>query len=123
MPNELEILRDRLRHFAKVRDWGISHSPRNLALALVGEVGELAAELQWIPDEMVSCHLQESAARVRLADEVADVLIYLIQFADACDIDPLAASHAKIDRNESRYPVPPIAGPCASNRSETTSGM
>jgi NTP pyrophosphatase (non-canonical NTP hydrolase) len=102
--NDFEVLRNRLRDFADVRGWGKSHSPRNLALALAGEVGELSAELQWVPDEQVDTHLHDPAARARVADEVADVLIYLIQFADACGIDPLRASNAKIDRNEVRFP-------------------
>ena len=103
--NEFEILRDRLRDFADARGWGKSHSPRNLALALVGEVGELSAELQWVPDNEMSCHLWNPEARARLADEVADVLIYLIQFADVCGIDPLRESNAKIERNEERFPT------------------
>lgn len=105
MPNEFEALRDRLRDFADARDWGKFHSPRNLALALAGEVGELCAELQWVPDEQVPGHLSDPAARARVADEVADVLIYLIRFADVCGIDPLTESRAKIDRNEVRFPA------------------
>lgn len=105
MPNDLELLRDRLREFADARNWGRSHSPRNLALALAGEVGELSAELQWIPDEQIRSYLLDPAAKARVADEVADVLIYLIQFADVCGIDPIVASKAKIDRNELRFPT------------------
>ena len=102
--NELDAIRDRLRAFAVARNWGTGHSPRNLALALVGEVGELSAELQWVPDDMIASHLADPAAKARLADEVADVFIYLLQFADKCGIDLALASHAKIDRNELRYP-------------------
>jgi NTP pyrophosphatase (non-canonical NTP hydrolase) len=110
VPNEFESLRDRLRRFAAARDWGPAHTPRNLALALAGEVGEVAAELQWVPDHQVAAHLRDSAARDRLADELADVLIYLIRLADVCDIDPLQAAYAKIKRNEDRFP---LAGPPA----------
>lgn len=104
MSGEFEALRDRLREFAGARGWAGAHVPRNLALALAGEVGELAAELQWVPDDQVSEHLRDPAARARLADEIADVLIYLIRFADTCGIDPLAAALAKIERNEIRFP-------------------
>jgi dCTP diphosphatase len=103
--NELDAIRDRLRAFAAARSWGTGHSPRNLALALVGEVGELAAELQWVPDHMIDSHLADPSAKARLADEVADVFIYLLQFADKCGIDLVLASYAKIDRNELRYPA------------------
>ena len=105
VPGEFEGLRDRLRDFARARDWEACHSPRNLALALAGEVGELAAELQWIPDGEVAIHVQDPLARQRLADEAADVLIYLTRFADVCGINLLSAAQAKIERNEQRFPV------------------
>ena len=105
MPSELDVLSDRLRSFAAARGWGKGHSVRNLALALAAEVGELGAELQWVDDARVGSHLQDPAARARIADETADVLIYLVQFAHACGIDLLAEAYAKIERNESRFPV------------------
>jgi NTP pyrophosphatase (non-canonical NTP hydrolase) len=104
VPGDLEEIRDRLREFAAAREWEGFHSPRNLALALCGEVGELAAELQWVADDRVAEHLADSDAVARLADEVADVAIYLIRFADVCGIDVSSAVHAKIDRNETRFP-------------------
>jgi dCTP diphosphatase len=104
MPSEFEEIRDRLREFAAARDWERFHTPRNLALALCGEAGELAAELQWVADDRVGEHLLDPDAFGCLADEVADVVIYLVRFADVCGIDVLAAVHAKIDRNETRFP-------------------
>ena len=104
VPSELDVLCDRLRSFAAARGWGGGHSVRNLALALTAEVGELGAELQWIDDAKVGRHLQDPAARARIADEAADVLIYLVQLADVCGIDLLAEAYAKIERNESRFP-------------------
>jgi NTP pyrophosphatase (non-canonical NTP hydrolase) len=110
MPNEFEEMRNRLREFAGARDWERFHTPRNLALALCGEAGELAAELQWVADDRVAEHLLDPEAFRRLADEVADVAIYLVRFADVCGIDVLAAVHAKVDRNETRFP-PAAADP------------
>jgi NTP pyrophosphatase (non-canonical NTP hydrolase) len=104
VPGEFDEIRDRLREFAAARDWEQFHTPRNLLLALCGEVGELAAELQWVPDNEVAAHLLDSAARGRIADEVADVLIYLVRFADVCGIDVPSEVHAKIGRNEDRFP-------------------
>jgi NTP pyrophosphatase (non-canonical NTP hydrolase) len=104
MPDSFILLRDRLRAFADARDWPRYHTPRNLALALAGEVGELVTELQWVADGEVAEHLAAPDAKARLADEVADVLIYLTRFADVCDIDLLSEAHAKIDRNETRFP-------------------
>ena len=104
VPSELDVLSDRLRSFAAARGWERGHSVRNLALALAAEVGELGAELQWIDDAKVGRHLEDPAARARIANEAADVLIYLVQFADVCGIDLLAEAYAKIERNESRFP-------------------
>src|ERR1700760_4025042 len=100
MPREFEEIRDRLREFAAARDWEQFHTPRNLALALCGEAGELAAELQWGPAAAPPAHLADPAARARLADEAADVLIYLVRFADVCGIDLESAAYTKIARNE-----------------------
>jgi NTP pyrophosphatase (non-canonical NTP hydrolase) len=89
-----------LTAFAEDRNWQRFHTPKNLALALAGEVGELAAELQWLtPDE--SFDLDEDA-RQRLRDEIADVLIYLVRLADVTDINAVEAAHDKVTRNASR---------------------
>lgn len=75
-------------------------------LALVGEVGELAELLQWRSDDEVARELADDhgALRARLADEAADVLLYLTRLADVCGIDLAEAGHAKLDRNHSRFP-------------------
>jgi dCTP diphosphatase len=102
MVNDLESLRERVRRFATERDWERFHTPKNLALALAGEVGELAAVLQWLPEAEIGPVDEE--LRSRLADEMADVLLYLVRLADVTDVDLGAVAHAKIDRNEHRYP-------------------
>jgi NTP pyrophosphatase (non-canonical NTP hydrolase) len=104
VPGEFEEIRDRLRGLAAARDWDRFHTPRNLGLALRGEAGELAAELQWVPDAGMTDRLLARAARDRLADEAADVLIYLVRFADVCGIDLLSEAYAKIGRNETCFP-------------------
>jgi len=111
---EFEELRARLREFAAERDWEQFHSPRNLAMALAGEVGELLAELQWVPDSSVGSALSTDAGlRVRVADEVADVLIYLTRFSDVAGIDLLDATMRKIAKNEERYPPDRVRGSAA----------
>jgi dCTP diphosphatase len=104
--DRLALLAERLRRFAQERDWVRFHTPRNLALALAGEVGELSAELQWLTDEEAAALSPEATAR--LADEMADVLIYLLRLADVTGVDLLAAASAKTDRNDVRFP--PSAG-------------
>ncbi|MCX6462279.1 MAG: nucleotide pyrophosphohydrolase [Pseudonocardiales bacterium] len=103
---DLDELAARLRAFAAARDWERHHTPRNLALALSGEVGELCAELQWLGESDVPAGWDADRRR-RVADEVADVLIYLVRFADVCGIDPVSAAREKIERNEARFPPLP----------------
>ena len=85
----LYVLRDRLRAFAKERDWDQFHTPRNICLALVGEVGELCECFQWRGDAGAPLGLPNWEAKKRdaLSDELADVLLYLIRLADKCDVD------------------------------------
>lgn len=98
-------LRDRLRAFAHERDWEQFHTTRNLILALVGEVGELAALVQWLPDEQVDEALSEEKLRSAFADEMADCLIYLLQIADRVGVDLGEAAGRKLERNAVKYPV------------------
>jgi dCTP diphosphatase len=107
-PSPLSSLTERLRRFAEARDWDQFHTPKNLAMALTGEAGELAAEFQWLTEEQ-SRHLDlERLARVR--EEAADVLLYLVRLADRLDFDLVEAAHAKIELNEQRYPAERVFG-------------
>jgi NTP pyrophosphatase (non-canonical NTP hydrolase) len=96
-------LQDAIRDFADRRDWHQFHTPKNLAMALCGEAGELAAELQWLTPEE-SQHL-DVAATERLRLEMADVLIYLLRLADVVGIDVEDAVRTKLAINESRFPA------------------
>jgi NTP pyrophosphatase (non-canonical NTP hydrolase) len=108
--DEFSILRERLRRFADERDWNQFHSPKNLALALVGEVGELAALLQWLTADEAARISTDDTLRTRMADELADVLLYLVRLSDVVDVDLLSEAYAKIERNERRYPVDTARG-------------
>ncbi|WP_415644657.1 nucleotide pyrophosphohydrolase [Stackebrandtia soli] len=92
-----------LREFAAEREWEPFHTPKNLAMAVSGEAGELAAELQWSTPE--ESNELDAAARERVADEMADVLHYLVRMADVLDIDLIAAAMDKLARNRERFPV------------------
>ena len=106
----LRELAQALRRFADERDWDQFHAPKNLAMALSVEAAELVEHFQWAtPDESVAV---DAAKRAAVADEIADVLIYLVELADVMDIDPLAAARAKIAKNALKYPAP-NPGPAA----------
>jgi len=92
-----------LRDFAAARNWGPFHTPKNLAMALSGEAGELVAEFQWLtPEESVTDSLSADK-REAIALEIADVQIYLIRLADELDIDIPEAVCRKIAINETRF--------------------
>lgn len=101
-------LKERLAEFAAVRDWDQFHSPKNLAMALIAECGELVEHFQWL-SESESARLSPEKTRA-VAAELADILIYLVRVADKLSIDLVAATHEKITHNESRYPVDRVRG-------------
>lgn len=100
---DLVVLRNQLREFAAVRGWRDYHTPKNLAMALIVEAAELVEHFQWATPEESCTLAPEKAAAVR--DEVADVLIYLVEMADALNIDLIAAAQDKIAKNAVKYPA------------------
>ena len=97
-------LRRATADFAAERDWIQFHTPKNLAMALAGEVGELLEIFQWLTaDESVGVMSSPRAQDVR--DELADVLIYLVRLADVLDVDLIGAGFEKLQKNALKYPV------------------
>jgi NTP pyrophosphatase (non-canonical NTP hydrolase) len=105
---ELEGLREQLRDFAAARDWDQFHSPKNLAMALSVEAGELLEVFQWLTEEQ-SRNL-DPKAKAAVADEIADVLLYLIRLGDQLGIDPVAAAQRKMVANAEKYPADKARG-------------
>mmetsp|Transcript_9384 Transcript_9384/g.35132 ORF Transcript_9384/g.35132 Transcript_9384/m.35132 type:complete len:259 (-) Transcript_9384:67-843(-) len=108
----LEDLRGAMASFAQERDWDQFHTPRNIMLALVGEVGELAELFQWAGDAKCDVGLPswEDKERVHLGEELSDVLLYLVRLADRCDIDLPAAVLRKMEKNKAKYPASKVRG-------------
>jgi NTP pyrophosphatase (non-canonical NTP hydrolase) len=104
----LDDLQLRVRQFAAERDWEQFHTPKNLAMALVAEAGELAAEFQWLTAAQSAAPDAGQLGRIRA--ESADVLIYLLRLADELGFDLLAAAADKIETNERRYPLDRVRG-------------
>ncbi|MGA0608706.1 PIN domain-containing protein [Caldimonas sp. KR1-144] len=98
-------LQAELRHFAAERDWQPFHTPKNLATALMVESAELAEVFQWkTPDESRHAH-EDPATKQRIGEEVADVLLYLLQVADYCQVDVEQAVSDKLAKNALKYPA------------------
>ena len=103
--SELGELRQGLREFTDEREWGSFHDPKSVLLALVGEVGELAELLQWLPADRVTELARDEALHRRLGEEMSDVLLYLVLLADVLDVDLGTAARAKLADAHLRYPV------------------
>ncbi len=99
----LERLRDRLREFAAARDWNQFHSPKNLAIALSVEAGELLEQFQWLSDQESLILPNDKLEKIK--DEIADVLLYLIRLADVLNVDLIKSADTKIEANAQKYPV------------------
>ncbi|WP_426702921.1 nucleotide pyrophosphohydrolase [Rhodanobacter sp. Col0626] len=103
MSTDIEALQASLRTFAAEREWEQFHSPKNLAAALSVEAAELLEHFQWLTEE--ESRLISAEKREAVAEEVADVFLYLLQLADKLGIDPLDAAHKKLLANAVKYPV------------------
>lgn len=100
---ELDALRARLKAFVKARDWEQFHSPKNLAMALSVEVAELLEKFQWLTEAQSRTLSRKVQADV--AEELADIFIYLQLLSDKLGVDLLAATKRKVAKNERKYPV------------------
>ncbi len=101
----LQALQATLREFAAARQWQLFHTPKNLSTALIVEAAELAEIFQWMtPEESKAAHL-DAATKEHIADEVADVLLYLMQLADQCHIDVPSAVANKLVKNAIKHPA------------------
>jgi NTP pyrophosphatase (non-canonical NTP hydrolase) len=97
-------LQARLRRFAAERDWERFHAPKNLAMALAVEAAELAEIFQWMSEEESRGAHLDPPTHERIADEVADVLLYLLQIADKCAVDVEPAARRKLEKNAIKHP-------------------
>jgi NTP pyrophosphatase (non-canonical NTP hydrolase) len=108
----VDDLRLRLRAFAAERDWEQFHTPKNLSMALAGEVGELLEIFQWLTPEQAA-EVMDSDRADDVRDELADVTIYLVRLADILGVDLLEVANSKLERNHDRFPPGDVRGRAA----------
>lgn len=99
----LDNLKLQLQKFADERDWDQFHNPKNLAMALIAEAGELVEHFQWLSPEQAAKLSAQTKSEVAL--EIADVLLYLLRLADKLDIDVVDAAEKKMALNAEKYPI------------------
>ena len=106
-PRLLDVgpLQQAIARFVRERDWEPFHSPKNLAMALTGEVGELVELFQWLSEDASRGVARDPATARRVRDELADVLVYLVRLAAVLDVDLDEAVRTKLTANALKYPV------------------
>lgn len=102
---DVSALEAELQAFADARDWNRFHSPKNLAMALTGEVGELVEIFQWLTEAQSAEVARDPTTAQAVRDELADVLIYLVRLASVLGVDLDAAVREKLEANARRYPA------------------
>ena len=107
---EIAELTRLVREFSAERDWMQFNDPKSLVLALVGEVGEVAELFQWIPADRAATEFGPDGRQQRAAEELADVLVYLVRLADVLGIDLGAAARAKLADSHRRFPADTLRG-------------
>lgn len=108
---DLEQLKERVRAFVTERDWERFHSPKNLAMALSVEAAELVELFQWLTE--AESDALDAARRRRVAEELADVLWFLVRLSDRLGIDLLEAAEQKLAANTAKYPADRVRGKSA----------
>lgn len=108
--SDLTELRDGMRRFTEERDWARFHDPKSLALALVGEVGEVAELLQWLPADEAQARLTAEPLATRIAEELSDVLLYLVRLSDVVGVDLGSAASNKLAAAELRFEAAEVRG-------------
>lgn len=103
-------LRARVLAFARERDWEQFHSPKNLSMALAAEAGELMEHFLWAESKTSGDILRDPKKRTEIEDEIADVVIYALEFANMGGIDLAAAIETKLAKNALKYPVEKAKG-------------
>lgn len=98
------------RDFEAAREWGRFHDPKNLAMALASEVGELASILRWVPNEESDAFVEREDNRARLRDEIGDVGICLLLLCARAGVDLDEAVKGKLRKNADKYPAEAARG-------------
>lgn len=102
---DVSALEAALQKFADERDWNPYHSPKNLAMALTGEVGELVEIFQWLTEEQSKQVGQDPKTSRAIRDELADVLLFLVRLATVLGVDLNEAVITKLKANAAKYPA------------------
>ncbi|HET7033553.1 MAG TPA: nucleotide pyrophosphohydrolase [Casimicrobiaceae bacterium] len=108
MADSLAELQSAIDAFVAERHWAQFHAPKNLAMGVAIEAAEIMEHFLWCSGKE-SSELDE-AKRIEVANEIGDVLIYLLELGRSLDIDVIAAARAKLELNREKYPIAKAKG-------------
>jgi NTP pyrophosphatase (non-canonical NTP hydrolase) len=108
----LTEIKQLINRFVEERDWLQYHDPKNLVMAMMSEVGELADQFRWVNNADSHALAASTEQAEDVADELADIMMFAIEFASVCNIDITSAIASKLDKNASRYPIAKAKGSC-----------
>lgn len=101
----LKELQEKVKQFNLERDWDQFHNPKDLLVALVSEVGELADCYRWLSDKEMDDIHSHPAKKQKVKEEIADIIMYLLTLSYKIDIDIAEAVQEKVEKNKNKYPV------------------
>lgn len=107
---DIQSLKDRILDFARERDWEQFHSPKNLSMAIATEAAELMEHFLWQTAESSRKEVLTEPLREKITEEIADILIFAIEFANVAEIDIASAICKKMEKNAEKYPVSKAKG-------------
>ncbi len=106
----IQDLKSKIQHFAKEREWEQFHAPKNLSMAIAAEAAELMEHFLWQDGQGSSDMLKDPSKRLEIEDELADVLIFALEFANIADFDVSSIIESKMLKNAQKYPVEKAKG-------------
>lgn len=108
----LRQIKQMISQFVEERDWLQYHDPKNLVMALMSEVGELADQFRWVKNTESHALATSPDHAEEVADELADIMMFAFEFASVCNIDISSAIASKLEKNAAKYPIEKAKGSC-----------
>lgn len=107
---DTKLIQEKIANFAEERDWDQFHNPKNLAMALSVECSELVEIFQWMTAEQSSSVMKDESKASSVADELADIAVYLLRISDKLNVNLESAILQKIEKNKEKYPAGEFRG-------------
>jgi NTP pyrophosphatase (non-canonical NTP hydrolase) len=107
---DLDAYGEEVGAFCEERDWSQFHTPKDLAIGLTTEAGELLELFRFLDEHDVEKRLEDPAFAEKVEDEIGDVLFFLVRLGQILDVDPIEAAEAKLAKSREQYPADEYEG-------------